>query len=61
MENENYKVVKDSTVWGLQYTVNELVLEGWEPQGALVVDKDGHYIQTMVKKEKPVLVEETLE
>ena len=60
MENETYKVVKDPTVWGLQYAVNELVVEGWEPQGSLVV-QDGEYIQAMVKKEKPVLVEETLE
>ncbi len=59
MENETYKVVKDPTVWGLQYAVNELVVEGWEPQGSLVI-QDGEYIQTMVRKEKPVLVEETL-
>ena len=59
MENENYKVVKDSTVWGLQYAVNELVAEGWEPQGALIIDTDGTYIQTMIKKETPVLTEET--
>lgn len=60
MENENYKIVKDKTVFGLQYAVNELVQEGWEPQGGLVIE-NGDYIQTMVKKEKPVLVEETLE
>lgn len=60
MENENYKIVEDPTVWGLQMTVNELVLEGWEPQGSLVI-KDGNYIQTMVKKEKPVLTEEVSE
>ena len=59
MENDNYRVVKDPTVWGLQMTVNELALEGWEPQGALVIDPDGNYIQTMIKKEKPVLTEET--
>lgn len=60
MENENYRIVEDPTVWGLQMTVNELVLEGWEPQGSLVI-KDGNYIQTMVKKEKPVLTEEVSE
>ena len=57
MENENYRIVKDPTVWGLQMAVNELALEGWEPQGALVVDNEGNYIQTMIKKEKPVLTE----
>lgn len=51
MENENYKVVKDSTVWGLQMAVNQLILEGWETQGALIVDKDGDYVQSMIKKE----------
>ena len=59
MNDENYKIVEDETVWGLQYTVNELVTEGWEPQGSLVV-KDGKYIQTMIKKEKPVLTEESI-
>ena len=58
MSNENYKIVEDETVWGLQYAVNELVTEGWEPQGSLVI-KDGKYIQTMIKKEKPVLTEES--
>ena len=51
MENEKYKLVEDTTVWGLQYAVNELVTEGWEPQGGLVVE-NGKYIQTMVKKEE---------
>jgi len=58
MNDENYKIVEDCTVWGLQYAVNELALEGWEPQGNLIV-KDGNYIQAMVKKEKPVLTEES--
>lgn len=59
-EDGSYQIVKDPTVWGLQMTVNELVLEGWEPQGALVVDNEGNYIQTMIKKDKPVLTEETI-
>lgn len=45
----DYKVVKDPTVWGLQMKVNELVVEGYRPQGALVVD-NGEYIQTMIKE-----------
>lgn len=58
MDNEKYRVIKDKTVWGLQYAVNELVTEGWEPQGSLLV-QDGEYIQAMVKKEeKQVLTEE---
>ena len=58
MENESYKIVKDPTVWGLQFMVNEMALEGWEPQGSLII-QDGEYIQAMIKKEKPVLTEET--
>ena len=54
---DNYRIVKNTTVWGLQFEVNELVNEGWEPQGTLVV-KDGEYIQSMIKKAEPVLVEE---
>ena len=59
---DNYKIIKNTTVWGLQFEVNELINEGWEPQGALVV-KDGEYIQSMIKKPEPepVLVEETEE
>lgn len=45
----DYKIVKDPTVWGLQMKVNELVVEGYRPQGALVVD-NGEYIQTMTKE-----------
>ena len=59
MNDENYKIVEDETVLGLQYAVNELVTEGWEPQGALVVE-NGKYIQAMVRKEKPVLTEESI-
>lgn len=60
MENEKYRIVKDKTVWGLQYAVNELATEGWEPQGSLLV-QDGEYIQAMIKKEEEqqVLTEET--
>ncbi len=58
MDNEKYRVIKDKTVWGLQYAVNELVTEGWEPQGSLLV-QDGEYIQAMIKKEEEqVLTEE---
>lgn len=56
MDNETYKVVEDTTVFGLQYAVNELVAEGWEPQGALIVE-NGKYIQAMTKKEQQVLNE----
>ena len=56
MENENYKVVKDPTVWGLQMAVNQLILEGYETQGPLITDKDGDYVQSMVKK--PVVEEQ---
>lgn len=59
---DNYKIVKSTTVWGLQFEVNELISEGWEPNGALVVE-NGEYIQSMIKKPEPepVLVEETEE
>lgn len=50
MENETYKVIKDPTIWGLQLAVNQLILEGYETQGPLITDKDGDYIQSMVKK-----------
>lgn len=50
MVNETYKVVKDPTVWGLQLAVNQLILEGYETQGPLITDKDGDYVQSMVKK-----------
>ena len=56
MENETYKVVKDPTVWGLQMAVNQLILEGYETQGPLITDKDGDYVQSMVKK--PVVEEQ---
>ena len=58
MENENYKVVKESTVYGLQMAVNQLILEGWETQGPLIVDNDGDYVQSLIKKsEQEVLTE----
>ena len=56
MENETYRVVKDPTVWGLQMAVNQLILEGYETQGPLIMDKDGDYVQSMVKK--PVVEEQ---
>lgn len=54
---DEYRVVEDSTVFGLQYAVNELITEGFEIQGNLVV-KDGKYFQTMVRKEKVLNEEE---
>lgn len=54
---DNYKIVKNASVWGLQFEVNELVHDGWTPQGALVIE-NGEYIQTMVKNGEPVLTEE---
>lgn len=55
--NETYKVIKDSTVWGLQLAVNQLILEGWETQGPLIIDNDGDYVQSLIKK--PVVEEST--
>ena len=55
--NETYKVIKDSTVFGLQLTVNQLILEGWETQGPLIIDNDGDYVQSMIKK--PAVEEDT--
>lgn len=54
---DNYKIVKNTSVWGLQFEVNELVRDGWTPQGALVIE-NGEYIQTMIKNGEPVLTEE---
>ena len=53
MENETYKVVKESTIWGLELAVNQLIQEGYETQGPLIMDNDGHYVQSMVKKPTP--------
>lgn len=49
--NETYKVVKESTIYGLQLAVNQLILEGWETQGPLIVDNDGDYVQSLIKTE----------
>ena len=61
MENETYKVVKESTIWGLELSVNQLIQEGYETQGPLIMDNDGNYVQSMVKKpvaeEQQVLTE----
>lgn len=56
----DYKVVKDPTVWGIQMKVNELVTEGWQPNGALSVD-NGEYIQTMIKEVEEVSTSDTIE
>ncbi len=53
MKDENYKIIKDSTIWGIQMTVNQMILEGWETQGPLIIDKDGDYVQSLVKKAQP--------
>ena len=53
MKDENYKIIKDSTIWGIQMTVNQMILEGWETQGPLIIDKDGDYVQSLVKKVQP--------
>ena len=53
MKSENYKIIKDSTIWGIQMTVNQMILEGWETQGPLIIDKDGGYVQSLVKKVQP--------
>jgi hypothetical protein len=44
-----YKIVWENTVGELTTTVNELIQNGWNPQGGVSLGYGGSYIQAMVK------------
>jgi len=44
-----YKIVKEITTYSLEKKVNELLDEGWEPTGGILIHDD-YYYQALVKK-----------
>jgi len=44
-----YQIVKTMTWNGLARDVNNLIQEGWTPQGGASVDSSGSCIQAMIK------------
>lgn len=44
-----YKIVAAETIEELELRVNELIEDDWEPEGGLVISKDGEkFYQTMM-------------
>ena len=44
-----YKLVNKMTYKGLVEKVNELIAEGWVPQGGIMEDGSGRCLQAMIK------------
>lgn len=44
-----YTVVKAGGLRGLAAQVNELIIQGWQPQGGVGIHKSGHYFQALVR------------
>ncbi|MDP4486445.1 hypothetical protein CWB89_00230 [Pseudoalteromonas piscicida] len=44
-----YTLVKTATYKGLIKEVNELIKQGWIPQGGVMEDQNGRCLQAMIK------------
>ncbi len=44
-----YKIVSAFTRKGFEKDVNDLILEGWKPQGGIAIDT-GVYVQAMIRE-----------
>ncbi|HRE41449.1 MAG TPA: hypothetical protein PLG90_08940 [Ignavibacteria bacterium] len=45
-----YKIVAAETIEQLELTVNELIEDSWEPEGGMIISKDGEkFFQTMMQ------------
>lgn len=44
-----YKILWEEALCDLQTEVEENMEKGWHPWGALATDRDGYYLQTVVK------------
>lgn len=51
---ERYNIVASDKTIELIRIVNEMIAQGWQPEGSMVVDsmEDGWFYQTMVKHEE---------
>jgi hypothetical protein len=50
-----YRILEKSSAYKLQIEVNELIAQGWRPQGGVAVDSMGmceSFLQAMVKEEQ---------
>jgi hypothetical protein len=50
-----YRILEKSSAYKLQIEVNELIAQGWRPQGGVTIDSQGmseSFLQAMVKEEQ---------
>ncbi len=45
-----YRIIADSSTNKLASLINDKLVDGWELQGGVIIDKDGRYCQAMVKR-----------